>query len=141
MWVVQGEHLLQLTTLEAVDLPDNALSRSQRSKATNASNVVKGMDMGVAVAIREAEDGLLETRAELISMPSLELLPFMSANDTKRRDFASSAIRRETMSFNARRWRAKHGSIHLTSRNDGGKDAFRTSLSKWLHLLAVPRHC
>jgi hypothetical protein len=88
--------------LGAVDLPRDALSRSQRSKALNAFGVAKDLDVDVAVAIGEAEDGFLQTLAELISTPSLELLPLKSENNTKRGDFASSSTIGDIRSSNAR---------------------------------------
>jgi hypothetical protein len=60
------------------------------------------VDVVEAVLIEEAEDGLLQTLAELTSTPSLEFRLLRSVNDTKRRGFASSATRRDTDSANAR---------------------------------------
>jgi hypothetical protein len=53
------------------------------------AHVVEVID---AVAI-EAADELPHTLAEFTSMPSLELSPLMSVNDTMRRNFTSSATK------------------------------------------------
>jgi hypothetical protein len=50
----------------------------------------------------EAVADLLQALAELISTPSLELSPLSSVSGTMRRDFASSATRRDTVSSHAR---------------------------------------
>jgi hypothetical protein len=81
-----------------------------------------------AVVIGEEEDGLLQS-LELISTPSRELLPLMSVSDTKRRDFASSATRRGTVSSNARSFKTRSRSTHPTGKNDVVKAALRTSWS------------
>jgi hypothetical protein len=64
-------------------------------------NVMKDLVEAEAVAIMEEEAGLLRTLAEWISAPLQELLPLRSVNNTKRKDFASSATRMGTLSSNA----------------------------------------
>jgi hypothetical protein len=58
-------------------------------------------DMVDVAIVREGEDGLLQTLAEFILPPLLELLPLRNVNYTKRRDFASRSTRRGTASSNA----------------------------------------
>jgi hypothetical protein len=96
----------------------------------------------VAVAVEEPhDDNLLQTLAELISAPSLELLVLRSAHDTGRRmDFASNATRRGIMSASARNGRARSRSTRPTSRNDDGMAVLRMSWSNLLHLLAIVEH-
>jgi hypothetical protein len=93
--------MYRLTTLEANDLLRSALSRTHGSRAPSALSAVKGMVVAVAVAIGEAKVSLIRVLAELILTTSHERLPFMSVDDTKRRDFASSATKRGTVSSNS----------------------------------------
>jgi hypothetical protein len=65
--------------------------------------------------------------AELISTPSVEFLLLRNVIDTKKRHFASSATRRDTVSTNALTWKAKIRSKRLANRNDDGMAALRTS--------------
>jgi hypothetical protein len=71
-------------------------------KVPSDFSLVKDLVMDAAVAIVEAEDDHLQTLAKFISVPSLGFLLLRSANDTKRRDFASIATRRVMVSFIAR---------------------------------------
>jgi hypothetical protein len=77
-----------LTTQEVVDFLRSVLFRVQRSRAVNdfieAKNICLGEVVAVAAVVKAVAD-LLQTLAELISTPSLELRPLRSANDTKRR--------------------------------------------------------
>jgi hypothetical protein len=78
--------------MEAADLPRTALSRTQRLKVPSALMAMKdkAVDVVATVVVEEHEDGLLQTLAELISTPSLELLPFRGVSGTKRRDSPST---------------------------------------------------
>jgi hypothetical protein len=60
-----------------------------------------GRDVAVDASV-EAVTDLFQALAGLILTPLLGLWPLMSVNDTKRRDYASSAIRRDTVSSNTR---------------------------------------
>jgi hypothetical protein len=60
------------------------------------------IEVVVAEVDVEVVANFLQTPAELTSMPSLELKPLLSASDTKRRDFASNATKRATVSSTAR---------------------------------------
>jgi hypothetical protein len=86
-------------------------STTKRLCLLSAMNVVKSLvksvvrDVDVDVVEDVAIEGagvLLETWAESILTPSLELCFAGSANDTKWRDFASSVTRRDTVSSSAR---------------------------------------
>jgi hypothetical protein len=56
----------------------------------------------VAMIVEEVKVDLLQTLAELTSLPLLELLMLTSVNDTKRRHLASSVTRRVIVSSSAR---------------------------------------
>jgi hypothetical protein len=73
-----------------------------RMKGPSDLNVAKHLVVDVAVAIVKTWDDLLQTLAELISAPWLELLLLRKCNVTKRRDSASNTTRRVIVSSNAR---------------------------------------
>jgi hypothetical protein len=59
------------------------------------------VDVVEVVAIGETAGGDIRTLVELNSTPSQAVLPLKSVSDTKRRDFASSATTRGTVSSDA----------------------------------------
>jgi hypothetical protein len=117
-------------------------------------SVVKAMVEDVAVVIEEANVDLLQTPAELISAPLLELLMHMSAYATKKRAFASSVKRRQIVFSSAQSCRVRNRSTRPPSTNDGGMAALRMGdgatghifLSLWINVndsymrMVQPRH-
>jgi hypothetical protein len=140
---VLGQQLLSRLPLEEDNPPRRDPTTIQWLGRRNVGNKVKGRGLVEVVVVAmdvEAVAELLQILAELTSTPSLELYPHSSQNDIKRRGVASSATRRDTVSYNARSLKARRRWAFYVSKNDGGKAALPTSLSIRLHLLVVLRH-